>query len=120
MLVRVAEECGLNAKHALDYLSSPEGLACVRKTYAAVSAQGINSIPTFIIDGGTRVLNGAARAEELEAALREVEREVVEEAQEAQGRAGGGGAPKERPPPLFASELLEASKVAAAKAAATS
>lgn len=77
MLVGVAAECGLDAGLAEAALASGEGRAQVKATYRRVQELGVHSIPTFVLDGGGAVLGGAAHARELEAALREVEADVV-------------------------------------------
>jgi predicted DsbA family dithiol-disulfide isomerase len=54
---------------ALSFLASPEGEAEVMAAYAKTSDLGIHSIPTLVLDGRF-VVNGAAKAGEIEEALR--------------------------------------------------
>lgn len=40
-----------------------------------VISSGVNSIPTLVVDGGSFVLDGAARAEDIAATLRSITRQ---------------------------------------------
>jgi peptidyl-tRNA hydrolase len=69
-------QVGLDAAAAEAFLASGVGHASVQAVYLRVTAMGVHSIPTFLVDGGRFVVNGAANASELEACLRAIEAEV--------------------------------------------
>ena len=84
MLVECAEAAGLPGPDVAAFLASSEGRQEVLQMFAAVQAQQIHSIPTFIVDGRF-VVQGAAHADELERVLRKVEAALAE-GDELQGR----------------------------------
>lgn len=93
MLVDAAAHVGLDPAAAEAWLAAGDGKEAVRRTYDMVQQLGIHSIPTFVVDGGRAVLNGAVHADELEAVFREIEDEV----------ASGNDAA--RPAPVFGQAL---------------
>lgn len=76
LLLSVAAEVGLDGEAANIFLDSGEGHREVKAMYQKVLAAGVQSIPTFVVDGGNYVVNGAAKASELEECLRAIEKEV--------------------------------------------
>ena len=72
----VSAEVGLDGEAADAFLESGEGHREVKAMYQKVLAAGVQSIPTFVVDGGNFVINGAAKANELEECLRAIEKEV--------------------------------------------
>ena len=96
MLIDAAVGVGLDREEAMACLANKALADNVRSAYQFVQRAGIHSIPTFVIDGGRYVLNGAVHSSELVKVFREIEREVVE------GKRAGGAAP-----PVFATALQE-------------
>jgi predicted DsbA family dithiol-disulfide isomerase len=74
--VSVAAAVGLDPTAAAAFLASGVGHREVQAMYRRVTAAGVNSIPTFVVDGGKFVVSGAAKAAELEECLRAIEVEV--------------------------------------------
>jgi len=69
VLADVAVEAGLERQSALAFLASEEGTDEVLAAFERTTQLGIHSIPTLVVDGRI-VLSGAARADEVEKALR--------------------------------------------------
>lgn len=58
VLTAIAAECGYDANEVAAYLASDRDADSVRQREAAVRAQGINMVPTFILPGG-KIIVGA-------------------------------------------------------------
>lgn len=67
-LVRIAAECGYDDKVIAAYLASDEDVEWVRAEEAAIRAQGIGMVPTFILPSG-EIIVGAEDPSVLAAAL---------------------------------------------------
>lgn len=70
MLLQLAAASGMDAGRVAGYLSGDEGLAEVRREEEAARRLGIDSVPTFVLNGG-RLLAGAQPPGVLAAAIRE-------------------------------------------------
>ncbi|MDP1525314.1 MAG: DsbA family oxidoreductase [Rhodocyclaceae bacterium] len=70
LLVSIAGECGYDAKAVADYLASDADAAAVREEEAAIRAQGISMVPTFILPGG-QIIVGAEDPGVLAAGIRQ-------------------------------------------------
>jgi len=68
-LVRIAVECGYDGEVIAAYLASNEDVEWVRAEEAAIRAQGISMVPTFILPSG-EIIVGAEDPTVLAAALR--------------------------------------------------
>lgn len=92
MLLDTAVSVGLDRSEAEACLADKALADNVKTAYQFVQRSGINSIPTFVIDGGRYVLNGAVNSSELVHVFRHLESEV----------ADGKRSPNSTAPPIFA------------------
>jgi predicted DsbA family dithiol-disulfide isomerase len=71
VLTAIATECGYDSLEIAAYLASDEDAEAVLAEAAAIRAQGINMVPTFILPGG-EIIVGAEDPKVLAAGLRRV------------------------------------------------
>ena len=81
VLIRAAEDCGLDANQVRDKLATDQDIEEITKAAEAASNSGIQGVPFFII-GGKFGVSGAQSPEHLAAAIEQAAREAPEAAAE--------------------------------------